>query len=694
VDISQIGHFSKHILPTERTDMKLKQFRITNFRSINDSGDIDASRITALLGRNESGKSNLLRALHSLNPASGFVALNPIKDFPRHRRLTDCTDLTPVVKSTWELSEAEKSELADIWPNSSGVSEVTVGRSYSSDCRTIGIQAPEREFSHEGITTKAKKIVAAVKGKAAALPDGVKTALGLAADKFESDVFPAEDDTVWAKAANLAIATLRQSLEANDLELNDIQDGHITELERLSEEIPKDEVNRKEARAWVISKLPVFMFLEDYPELEGQQDVAAFLQRRASNTRTKADENFEKLCKVAGLNPEQLQELSQSGNQETRSQLANRAGSVVTEAIRKRWKDRELKVHFNLDGQHFETLISDPNSTYDVEVNLDERSRGLQWFFAFYIVFAADTDGGDASNAILLLDEPGLYLHAKSQSDLLKHLEDDFTNQILFTTHSPFMVPTHHLDWVRTVSIAEEVGTTVSNDPTGDAKTLFPLQAALGYDLAQSMFVGPHNLIVEGVTDFWVISAVSEHLNDLSGKGLHPKLTITPAGGAQKVHYMVALLTSENLNVIVLLDEEKDAKTTRDDLVKGKLIRDDNVLFVSSAFETDAPKEADIEDVIDPVTYEALVRECYKAELRGKTLELNTHVPRIAKRVELAFKELDIDFHKTRPTRLLLRKIAESAETILTKESLDRFEKLFQTINDAFEKQAERRGSM
>jgi len=49
--------------------------------------------------------------------------------------------------------------------------------------------------------------------------------------------------------------------------------------------------------------------------------------------------------------------------------------------------------------------------------------------------------GGYAENAILLLDEPGLYLHAHSQSDLLVHFAKDFKNQILYTTHSPFMVP-------------------------------------------------------------------------------------------------------------------------------------------------------------------------------------------------------------------------------------------------------------
>ena len=77
------------------------------------------------------------------------------------------------------------------------------------------------------------------------------------------------------------------------------------------------------------------------------------------------------------------------------------------------------------------------------------------------------------------------------------------------------------------MNISEDAGTTVTNDPTGDARTLFPLQAALGYDLAQSLFVGSSNLIVEGVTDYWIISSVSDYLHDAGRTGLHEKLTRT-----------------------------------------------------------------------------------------------------------------------------------------------------------------------
>jgi len=350
--------------------------------------------------------------------------------------------------------------------------------------------------------------------------------------------------------------------------------------------------------------------------------------------------------------------------------------------LRRLWKDRQLKVRFSPDADHLDTFISDPNSVYDVEVNLDERSRGLKWFFSFYITFSADTKAGAAQNAILLLDEPGLYLHALSQGDLLRHFSADFENQIVYTTHSPFMVPTESLDAIRTVSISQDAGTTVSNDPAGDSRTLFPLQAALGYSLSQSLFVGSNNLVVEGVTDFWMLSSVSSYLQSLGKTGLPNDMTLTPAGGAQKIPYMVALLTSERLQVLVLFDEEKQSRATRDELVKAKLIRADNIVFVSEGFDaTGKPAEADIEDLFEPAVYEALVAESYSKELAGKTLTLNSHIPRIVKRYEQAFQSIGLEFHKTRPARLLLSKMGNDAASIIPTSTVERFDRLFAMIS-------------
>lgn len=665
--------------------MQLKAFQITNYRSIADSGEISAARITALLGRNESGKTNLLRALATLNPPGEMESLDGVKDFPRNRKLSECDAHTKVVSSIWELDEDEWDELQTIWPRAEARGAIKVGRYYSAE-RWVDIPCKPLGFDQADITKKVKKVYLGAKAAASDLEDEIKAPLEAAADQFSRNATPGSAAMAWAKAAKPAFEAIEIAITKAGVELTDEQQAILDETAELAASILGDDEAHENARNWVVEKLPVFVYLDDYPEIEGHQDIAAYLDRKSKGNRSQADLNFEKMCKVADLDPARLHGIKDT-NTEERNQLANRASAVISNELHDLWTDRKLKVRFNPDGNHLETFVADSTKSYDVEVNLDERSRGFRWFFGFYMTFAADTAGGDKDGAILLLDEPGLYLHAKSQGDLLRHLEDGFKNQIIYTTHSPFMVPTHHLEWVRTVNISEEAGTTVTDDPTGDDRTLFPLQAALGYDLAQSLFLGGSNLVVEGVTDYWFLSAASDYLASLGRTGLDPRLTITPAGGAQKVPYMVSLLASERLDVMVLLDHEKDAAATKEGLVKGKLLRDGNVVSIGDAFDdASRPAEGDVEDLLDAGMYEELVREGYANDLKGKKLSVNSHIPRIAKRMEAAFKDADLVFLKGRPSRLFLKKMGADPASVMTDQSLSRFERLFSTINERFEK--------
>ncbi|MDR6451267.1 AAA family ATPase [Variovorax paradoxus] len=457
--------------------MRLASFQITNFRSINDSGPIDTSQITAILGRNDSGKSNLLRALHSLNPAEGVAELSPIKDFPRHRRLEECQGDTPVVATRWALEDSERAELAQMLPRAANVRHVTAGRGYGT-ARWSGLEGlGDLSLDVSDIKGKVRKIVPAVKAAAEKLAEEVRATLEQAADAFDAAMILSPDYIRWSACAVAALQSLRKALAAAGAELSDKQEQMLAELEDVARAIANDTPALAKAKQWVLDKLPRFIYVDEYPALPGRQNIAEHLARKGWGQAAPAQRSFERLCKAAGLDPQQLQDLLEKNDQATRNQLANRAGSVVTAEIRRLWKDRELKVRFNLDGPYMDTLVSDPSRAYDVEVNLDERSRGFQWFFSFYVTFFADTKG--AGDAVLLLDEPGLHLHARSQADLLAHFEQDFGNQIIYTTHSPFMVPVHRPDAVRTASTSEAAGTTVSNKAEGDARTLYPLQAAL-----------------------------------------------------------------------------------------------------------------------------------------------------------------------------------------------------------------------
>lgn len=660
--------------------MKLESFRIQNFRSVFDSDVITTDKLTAILGRNESGKTNLLLALHSLNPAEGFTALNPIKVFPRNRKLSECSPETPVVDSTWSLSESELTELAQIYPRAEGITSVEISRCYNGEKRYIGFTGLKGfSFDSQQIKKDIRPIIAQIEvffDKPENDTEQNQAELKLIKDICTALIPTADKPVAWSVQAKEKPQELRKYLTKHDIELKSTSEDALIEIEDMLDEISGDDAKQAAARKWVLSKLPVFVLVDEYPELDGHHHMAQYAQRKQQNNPTKADINFEKLCKVAGIDAAEL--MAKRNESEVRNQLVNRAGAVVTTEIRRLWQDKPLKVRFNVDSDYFDTYVSDSNNSYDVEVNLDERSRGFKWFFSFYITFFADTKGGKAQNAIILLDEPGLYLHAKSQTDLLNHLTNDFENQIIFTTHSPFLVPIKSISDVKTVSIAEDKGTMVTNDPSGDSTTLFPLQAALGYDIAQSLFIGSHNLIVEGITDFWYLSTISDLLNSAGRKGLSSKITITPAGGAQRVSYMVSLLSSQNLNVVVLLDDEKQSRATSAELLQQGMLNRKNVLFVSDALE-EPRDECDIEDLFNRPTFLHLVGESY--DLDPAKMALNEKIPRIVKQIEHALAQGKSKFIKAKPAKAFISKMKDAGNMLLSDEEMVRFEKLFELIN-------------
>jgi hypothetical protein len=156
--------------------------------------------------------------------------------------------------------------------------------------------------------------------------------------------------------------------------------------------------------------------------------------------------------------------------------------------------------------------ITDPTPT----IGSEAPSRARKEILTDEVLFATvrstlqvimyETDGS-FSGAIILLDEPGLHLHAAAQRDLLERMKSYAKgNQLVYTTHLPFMIDFKRLD---NICVAEEIpkeGTKIhTNWATADKDARFTLQAALGLSWSQSLFVGNYNLVVEGVDDFWFL---------------------------------------------------------------------------------------------------------------------------------------------------------------------------------------------
>ena len=93
---------------------------------------------------------------------------------------------------------------------------------------------------------------------------------------------------------------------------------------------------------------------------------------------------------------------------------------------------------------------------------------------------------------VILIDEPGLYLHAKAQKDLLTVLlEHSSTYPVVFSTHSPYLITENNLENVRLVEKSRTEGTKILGKihahATADHETLTPILTAIGLGINDSI---------------------------------------------------------------------------------------------------------------------------------------------------------------------------------------------------------------
>jgi hypothetical protein len=213
------------------------------------------------------------------------------------------------------------------------------------------------------------------------------------------------------------------------------------------------------------------------------------------------------------------------------------------------------KLKIKADGQYLKVVVEDE---LGVEIELDQRSEGFQWLVSFFVVFFAEA-ADKHENAILLLDEPGLHLHGLKQRDFRETISRlAAKNQTLYTTHSPFLVGPGELDMVRVVDMTDRKGGTKVHGElsSGDPAALLPLQEALGYDLAQSLFSQTKNLVLEGLTDYWYVESVAQLLRAAGSADLDEKIALVFANSAGKVVYYATILHAHKLKVAALLDSD------------------------------------------------------------------------------------------------------------------------------------------
>ena len=552
--------------------MRLKKARVQNYRSIIDSGEFDIEKLkTILVGPNEAGKTVLLKALQQLSKPSDIEGFDVLRDYPRSKYndittgIVDPSKVT-VVTGYFELEDEDK----ELIPESFHDCQYKLYRNLNNkDYRSL-INAP-------------KKITFGV----------LKKDFSRMNSHMDKQVFPREDDKEIIKPSD-SFRTLTSEWSDNKIIddesakslkswLDDnyefVEEDNEKEESRHAEllELIQDNAKHDEVLKILDKRTPVFILFNNYFKVKPSVHLGHLAQRVEQNNLDDEYYDYGNLCllKLLGFTPRQLADLGNAQSPkinekdalkeykdklDKRSYQLNAASVRLTNEICSAWmpdskRSEANKLKITADGQYLKVVVEDD---LGVDIELDQRSEGFQWLVSFFVVFFSEAmDKHD--NAILLLDEPGMSLHGLKQREFKETISRlSEKNQTIFTTHSPFLVGPEELDIVRVVELENRtVGTVVhttisSSDPAG----LLPLQEALGYDLANSLFSQQRNLILEGITDYWYLEATSEILKEAKISVLNDKIALVFANSAGKVVYYATILHAHHLKVAALLDSD------------------------------------------------------------------------------------------------------------------------------------------
>lgn len=668
--------------------MKLIKAQIQNYRSIIDTGEFDIEELkTIMVGPNEAGKTVILRALQQLSKPSDVAGFDVLRDYPRSLYNDISTkkvlpkDVT-VVTGYYTLEESDKELIPDEF----------------KDCIYKKYKQIDNKSYHslENVpsTVRYKDIKNDLTRMLAHLDKQYKIENPENESEKPSELIKPIVST-WSDYSRLsdeAATELTAFLEENYAL---VEEGNSTEENRYASLIEQVKYNTKrdEVLSIVAKREPIFILFNNYFKVKPSVHLKHLADRTEQNLLDDDYYDYGNLCllKLLGFTARELSDLGDavSPNEsdrealqeykdklDSRSYQLNAASVSLTTEIRKVWmpnSDRPEadKLKVTADGQYLKVVVEDD---IGVDIELDQRSEGFQWLVSFFVVFFAEAMDKH-KNAILLLDEPGMSLHGLKQRDFrdtISRLAEK--NQTIYTTHSPFLVGPDELDIVKVAEMQNrkegtKVHTTISSsDPAG----LLPLQEALGYDLAQSLFSQQRNLILEGITDYWYVDATSNLLRESKDENLNDKIALVFANSAGKVVYYATILYAHNLKVAALLDSDSagDQAAQQENLVHT--LGNKNILRTKD-FVDNVPK-AEIEDLLRETLIE-IVKSEFGVDTKAKSdSQKNRPI------IDIFLTEVT-DFSKYKLAKMYIKWTRENEAKNLKPTELADWKKLIQQIN-------------
>ncbi len=508
----------------------LNKLTITDYRSI-ASDKLDLDNVVALVGANESGKTNLLRALKYIKPPQKLDDGNDpfYMDFKTEvRMMSPSFKVNKFPRLEYELVNLEK---------------------LVKDGKLLGV-ITENEIRTAIITREGNKpedysIELTIKKSLSILENVSTVAVQLTAEQKEAKDIPPQQ-WIYVETPQDYQAQIDEKVTQGLIKSYDASQAREFLKTKIKNEI--------------LSNIKVFFWAYDEDEIiPDMVPIDDFVTTPSKYKRV------HDIFKIGGWDDARIATFLKNQDSATYINLMNELSKSVTDIIRKTWHQNKT---LNIQVVHAGTALNIVIKDNDYGTKYTQRSDGLKWFLSFLIGFRAQTD--IFKDYVILFDEPGLHLHPGGQKDILdeiNRLAED--NQVIYSTHSVFNLDKRFPNRVRLVCKSYDTNnyplTTIKNsiDETDILQDSL-LRSVLGYSITDVSPIAEINLLVEGVFDRSLIQLGAKKYYEEFNKGINLNdIAVIACHGAGEIGKTAKHLTSNGLKCLCLYDNDTPGKAAR-----------------------------------------------------------------------------------------------------------------------------------
>lgn len=395
---------------------------------------------------------------------------------------------------------------------------------------------------------------------------------------------------------------------------------------------------------------------------------------------------FSNLLKLSGLRIESLQRIR---NEKQRQAYLEQASGQATRLLRKAWNQEEMQIEFRYQGDRLMVFIKD-SSAVETLLPPSSGSEGFQWFLGFFINFGALTNA-EYKDAILLLDDPGVYLHPSAHKDLLNLFEELLSKNVttIYSTHQPFLIPKDRLDRLRLVTKSSDGHSIVTQKffAIHDKEVLSPIRAALGVILEDTLLSGKKAIVTENQAEKIYVESM---IREFSRRGLAEFTNLedlivigSPSIEAAKLYSI--LLQINGVPYAAVFSNSQEGRAAKADLLRAEIPSDNLIVFPKGS--DSEQKFKDVEDLFPPEVYAESIDQIYGSSLNMRFEDLLTKLQQSNGKQHAKLKALlksrKLELNRVALAREISRVLATQPE--LNQQLQQNFEELFRDISHAIQ---------